>query len=108
MFISSLILIATFCVAVLEQRLEARNKQLSKVNRELANRVVEDNLTKLPNRLFLAEYSHFLFTEHRYRDDKIAFLIAPAVPKGSSSSQYTMSTPHFLPSAKYSRITSFL
>ena len=73
-FISSLILVATFCVAVLEQRLEARNKQLSKVNRELANRVVEDNLTKLPNRLFLAEYSHFLFTEHRYRDDKIAFL----------------------------------
>lgn len=73
-FISSLILVATFCVAVLEQRLEARNRQLSKVNRELANRAVEDNLTKLPNRLFLAEYSHFLFTEHRYRDDKIAFL----------------------------------
>ncbi|MDK1682552.1 bifunctional diguanylate cyclase/phosphodiesterase [Acinetobacter terrestris] len=73
-FVSSLILVAAFTVAVLEQRLEARNKQLSKANRELANQAVQDNLTKLPNRLFLAEYSHLLFTEHRYRDDKIAFL----------------------------------
>lgn len=73
-FVSSLILVAAFTVAVLELRLEARNKQLSKANRELANQAVQDNLTKLPNRLFLAEYSHLLFTEHRYRDDKIAFL----------------------------------
>lgn len=73
-FVSSLILVAAFTVAVLEQRLEARNRQLSKANRELANQAVQDNLTKLPNRLFLAEYSHLLFTEHRYRDDKIAFL----------------------------------
>lgn len=73
-FVSSLILVAAFTVVVLEQRLEARNKQLSKANRELANQAVQDNLTKLPNRLFLAEYSHLLFTEHRYRDDKIAFL----------------------------------
>ncbi|NNG74762.1 EAL domain-containing protein [Acinetobacter sp. ANC 5380] len=73
-FVSSLILVAAFTVAVLERRLEARNKQLSKANRELANQAVQDNLTKLPNRLFLAEYSHLLFTEHRYRDDKIAFL----------------------------------
>ena len=73
-FVSSLILVAAFTVAVLEQRLEARNRQLSKANRELANQAVQDNLTKLPNRLFLAEYSHLLFTEHRYRDDKIALL----------------------------------
>ena len=73
-FVSSLILVAAFTVAVLEQRLEARNRQLSKANLELANQAVQDNLTKLPNRLFLAEYSHLLFTEHRYRDDKIAFL----------------------------------
>ncbi|NNG80904.1 EAL domain-containing protein [Acinetobacter sp. ANC 5378] len=73
-FVSSLILVAAFTVALLELRLEARNKQLSKANRELANQAVQDNLTKLPNRLFLAEYSHLLFTEHRYRDDKIAFL----------------------------------
>ena len=73
-FVTSLILVAAFCVAVLEQRLETRNKQLSQANRELANQAVQDNLTKLPNRLFLAEYSHFLFTKHRYRDEKIAFL----------------------------------
>ncbi|OAL80109.1 diguanylate cyclase [Acinetobacter sp. SFB] len=73
-FVSSLILVAVFTVAVLEQRLEARNRQLSKAKRELANQAVQDNLTKLPNRLFLAEYSHLLFTEHRYRDEKIAFL----------------------------------
>ena len=72
--VTSLIFLAAFCVAVLEQRLEIRNIQLSKANRELANQAVQDNLTKLPNRLFLAEYSHFLFTDHRYRDDKIAFL----------------------------------
>ncbi|WP_425915679.1 bifunctional diguanylate cyclase/phosphodiesterase [Acinetobacter sp. TSRC1-2] len=73
-FVSSLILVAAFTVAVLEQRLQARNKQLFKANRELANQAVQDNLTKLPNRLFLAEYSHSLFTKHRYRDDKTAFL----------------------------------
>ncbi|OTG76051.1 diguanylate cyclase [Acinetobacter sp. ANC 4169] len=72
--VTSLILLAAFCVAILEQRLEARNKQLSKANRELANQAVQDNLTKLPNRLFLAEYSHFLFTDHRYSNDKIAFI----------------------------------
>ncbi|MFH7766608.1 EAL domain-containing protein [Acinetobacter sp. BSP-28] len=72
--VTSLILLAAFCVAVLEQRLEVRNKQLSKANRELANQAVQDNLTKLPNRLFLAEYSHLLFTDNRYGDDKIAFI----------------------------------
>ncbi|CAB1209282.1 bifunctional diguanylate cyclase/phosphodiesterase [Acinetobacter bouvetii] len=72
--VTSLILVAAFCVAILEQRLETRNTQLTKANRELANLSVHDNLTKLPNRLFLAEYSHFLFADHRYRDDKIAFL----------------------------------
>ncbi|MEJ2899614.1 EAL domain-containing protein [Acinetobacter sp. NS-4] len=72
--VTSLIFLAAFCVAILEQRLEVRNIQLSKANRELANQAVQDNLTQLPNRLFLAEYSHFLFTDHRYRNDKIAFL----------------------------------
>ena len=74
LFITSLILIAAFSVAVLEQRLEERNKQLSKANRELANQAVQDNLTKLPNRLYLTEYAHVLFTDQRYRKDKIAFL----------------------------------
>ncbi|WP_313036354.1 putative bifunctional diguanylate cyclase/phosphodiesterase [Acinetobacter sp.] len=72
--VTSLIFLAALCVAVMEQKLEIRNKQLSKANRELANQAVQDNLTKLPNRLFLAEYSHFLFTDHRYNDNKIAFI----------------------------------
>ena len=73
-FVISSILVAAFTVAILEQRLEARNKQLSAANRELASQAVQDNLTRLPNRLFLAEYSHLLFTQHRCRDEKIAFL----------------------------------
>lgn len=73
-FISCLVLVAAFSVAVLEQRLEHRNRQLSKANKELANQAVQDNLTKLPNRLFLAEYAHFLLADHRYTQDKIAFL----------------------------------
>ena len=74
LFITALIFIAAFSVALLEQRLEDRNKQLSKANKELANQAVQDNLTKLPNRLFLAEYAHLLFTEHRSNQEKIAFL----------------------------------
>ncbi|ANF81029.1 diguanylate cyclase [Acinetobacter sp. NCu2D-2] len=73
-FVSCLILVAAFSVAVLEQRLEHRNRQLSKANKELANLAVQDNLTKLPNRMFLTEYAHFLFADHRYNQDKIAFL----------------------------------
>ena len=74
LFIASTVLIAAFSVAVLEQRLEERNKQLSKANRELANQAVQDNLTKLPNRLYLTEYAHVLFTDQRFRQEKIAFL----------------------------------
>lgn len=73
-FITCLILVAAFVVAVLEQRLEERNIQLSLANKELANQAVQDNLTKLPNRLYLAEYAHFLFTDHRLRNESIAFL----------------------------------
>ncbi len=72
--VTGLIFVAAFCVAILERKLEVRNIQLCKANRELAKQAVQDNLTKLPNRLFLAEYSHFLFTDHRYSDDKIAFI----------------------------------
>ena len=73
-FITCLILVAAFVVAVLEQRLEERNIQLSLANKELANQAVQDNLTKLPNRLYLAEYAHFLFTDQRFRNQSIAFL----------------------------------
>ncbi|OTG79338.1 diguanylate cyclase [Acinetobacter sp. ANC 5054] len=74
LFVTCLILFAAFSIAVLEQRLEHRSLQLMRANRELANQAVQDNLTRLPNRLFLAEYAHFLFTEHRLRQDHIAFL----------------------------------
>ena len=74
LLVTSLIFIAAFFVAVLEQRLEERNLQLYTANQELAKQAVRDNLTKLPNRLYLAEYAHFLFTNHRYNDQKIAFL----------------------------------
>lgn len=73
-FMTCLILGVAFCVAMLERRLEERSRQLTKANRELANLAVQDNLTKLPNRLFLAEYAHFLFTDQRYQKDQIAFL----------------------------------
>ncbi len=74
LFITALIFVATLVLRLLEQRLEDRNKQLSKANKELANQAVQDNLTKLPNRLYLAEYAHLLFTEHRSNQEKIAFL----------------------------------
>ncbi|PJG44825.1 diguanylate cyclase [Acinetobacter tandoii] len=74
LLVTSLIFIAAFFVAVLEQRLEERNIQLYTANQELAKQAVRDNLTKLPNRLYLAEYAYFLFTNHRYNDQKIAFL----------------------------------
>ena len=73
-FVTCLVLGVAFCVAILERRLEERSRQLTKANRELANLAVQDNLTKLPNRLFLAEYAHFLFTDYRYQKDQIAFL----------------------------------
>ena len=41
-----------FLVAILEERLEERNRRLMEINKELANLAVQDNLTRLPNRLF--------------------------------------------------------
>ncbi|WP_411683979.1 putative bifunctional diguanylate cyclase/phosphodiesterase [Acinetobacter indicus] len=73
-FVTSLVMVAAFSVAVLEQRLEERNRQLSLVNRELANQAVQDNLTKLPNRLYLAEYAHLLFSAQRINQQNVAFL----------------------------------
>lgn len=72
--IASLILVAAFVVAVLEQRLEERNIQLSKANKALVNQAVQDNLTQLPNRLYLAEYTNFLFVNHQFSNNSIAFL----------------------------------
>lgn len=73
-FITSLVLMAGYCVAVLELRLEERNKALLKLNRELANLAVHDNLTKLPNRLFLMDYVKDRFADPHQQHEKIAFL----------------------------------
>ncbi|OTG83988.1 EAL domain-containing protein [Acinetobacter sp. ANC 4648] len=71
--VTSLILVAAFAVAVLELRLEERNLQLLRVNKELENLALQDNLTKLPNRLFLGDYTESLFSAYK-SDNKIAFV----------------------------------
>ena len=73
-FVTSLVLAVSFIVALLEQRLEERNKELVFANKELANQSLQDNLTKLPNRLFLTEYAHMLFAQQRLEQKRSAFL----------------------------------
>ncbi len=73
-FVTCLIMVAAFAVAILELRLEERNLQLLQANKELENLALLDNLTKLPNRLFLVEYTDALFAENRLDDGKIAFI----------------------------------
>ena len=72
--VTSLIFAAAVGVSLLELRLEEKSRQLSLANRELADQAVKDNLTKLPNRSYLAEYAQLLFSEHRQKNTKIAFL----------------------------------
>ena len=72
-FITSLSLLAAFAVALLELRLEERNLQLFKLNKELENLALQDNLTKLPNRLFLGDYTNALFSAYKSHS-KIAFI----------------------------------
>lgn len=73
-FLICLVLIATFAVAVLELRLEQRNQELLSMNKELKGLALQDNLTKLPNRLFLIEYTNSLFALQKYSRSKIAFI----------------------------------
>ena len=72
--ITCLVLVAAFLIAILEQRLEERSLQLLEVNKELASLAVQDNLTRLPNRLFLLDYAQNLFLKHRTEHGKFAFL----------------------------------
>jgi diguanylate cyclase (GGDEF)-like protein len=73
-FIISLVFVAGFAVAVLEARLEERNQQLVRINKELATHSLHDSLTKLPNRLYLTDYAEVIFNHHRLREEKAAFL----------------------------------
>ncbi len=73
-FITSLVFVAGFAVAVLEARLEERNLQLVRINKELATQSLHDSLTKLPNRLYLTDYAEVIFSHHRLREEKAAFL----------------------------------
>lgn len=72
--ITCLILVSCFAVAILEFRLEDRNLQLLRVNKELESLALQDNLTKLPNRLFLIDYTASLFALHKFSNKKIAFI----------------------------------
>lgn len=62
-------------VAVLEVRLDERNQQLTKINRELANQSSHDSLTKLPNRLSLTDYAEVIFSHHHLKEQKLHFYI---------------------------------
>ena len=73
-FVTSLVLVSAFSVAILEKRLEERNLQLLQVNKELESLALQDNLTKLPNRLFLVEYTDALFLESKEKRSKIALI----------------------------------
>lgn len=73
-FVTCLVLIASFLVAILELRLEERNLQLLKINKEIENLALTDNLTKLPNRLFLIEYTDSLFSSKKPTTDKTALI----------------------------------
>ena len=73
-FVTSLILMAAFAVAIMDQRLEERSRQLFKLNQQLANQAFQDSLTQLPNRAFLNEYAASLFSYHQYHHQKLAFL----------------------------------
>ncbi|EPG35905.1 putative bifunctional diguanylate cyclase/phosphodiesterase [Acinetobacter colistiniresistens] len=73
-FITSLVFVAGFAVAILEARLEERNEQLTLINKELAIQSLHDTLTKLPNRLYLTEHAEEVFNHHRLNKQKAAFL----------------------------------
>lgn len=73
-FVTSLVLLAAFCVAMMEQRLEERSKQLFKLNQKLAHQAFLDSLTQLPNRSFLTEYADSLFLNYQHNHEQLAFI----------------------------------
>ena len=71
---AAVIFLISGLIAFLEKRLDERNRQLTQANHDLANQAKQDALTKLPNRLFLTEYAHQLFSEKNIHAKKSAFL----------------------------------
>lgn len=74
MFFTCVVLASACLVAVLELRLEERNLQLLKINEELENLTLQDNLTKLPNRLFLQDHIEKLFQRYKLTHQKFALI----------------------------------
>lgn len=72
--VACLILIAAFFVALLELRLEERNRQLTEVHKELTHLTTHDTLTQLPNRLYLNDYVKMILAEHRLHRRQIAVI----------------------------------
>ncbi len=71
---SGLLLVTLMCIVVSELRVGLRNRQLAWANQQIENQTIQDNLTKLPNRLYLAEYANLLFSGQSEQQHEIAFL----------------------------------
>ncbi|WP_216935094.1 MULTISPECIES: bifunctional diguanylate cyclase/phosphodiesterase [unclassified Acinetobacter] len=71
---SGLLLVTLMGVVLSELRVGLRNRQLACANQQIENQTIQDNLTKLPNRLYLAEYAQGLFSEQSEQQREIAFL----------------------------------
>lgn len=69
-----LIFASILAVVILDWRLEERNLQLLKANKQLENLTLQDNLTKLPNRLFLEDYIQKLFQRYKLTHQKFALI----------------------------------
>ncbi len=72
--VTSLVLLGAFGVAIMEQRLNERSRQLFRLNQQLIHQAYQDTLTKLPNRSFLTEYAESVFISHQQHQQPLAFL----------------------------------
>ena len=73
-FIACAFFFAFFAVSMLELKLEQRSMLLEQANKKLANLALHDNLTRLPNRLYLDEYAKMVIAKHRQANEKFALM----------------------------------
>lgn len=73
-FISCAFFFAFFAVSMLEIKLEQRSILLEQANKKLANIALHDNLTRLPNRLYLDDYAKMVIAKHRQGNEKFALM----------------------------------